>query len=336
MTPVMSHLSHGCRRICAYALLTVLGLGASAAALAAPDCARQPAAAPALARLTRVMATGRYVAYQPTQIRIIDGQASRADEAGITADLTVLRPHFDGLITYSVGNGADRVVDVAARLGFRAVILGVWNIDDEQELSLVRAAIARHPQLIVGLSLGNERILAGTTDMNQLAQRIQRLRSRLPALPLTSTEPFHLWLQPAAVAVLRNADFLLANVHPAFQPWFREADDFNAAKFVVNVTAQLAAVFCGPVLVKETGVPTAPADRGFTAKRQASFYQSLKNQLKPDERRAFAWFSAFDAAWRVNDSHPTAGPQPQEGSWGLDTEDRKPKLVIGQLSPLMR
>ena len=120
----MSHLSHGCRRICAYALLTVLGLGASAAALAAPDCARQPAAAPALARLTRVMATGRYVAYQPTQIRIIDGQASRADEAGITADLTVLRPHFDGLITYSVGNGADRVVDVAARLGFRAVILG--------------------------------------------------------------------------------------------------------------------------------------------------------------------------------------------------------------------
>ena len=336
MTHVMSYLSQGCRRISVWALLTVPGLCASAAVLAAPVCARQAAVAPQLARLTQVMASGRYVAYQPTQIRVINGVASRADVAGITADLTVLRPRFDGLITYSVGSGADRVVDVAARLGFRAVILGIWNIDDEQELSLARAAIARHPQLVVGLSLGNERVLAGTTDMKQLAQRLQRMRTRLPALPLTSTEPFHLWLQAAAVPVLRNADFLLANVHPAFQPWFQEADDLNAARFVVNVTAQLSAQFCGPVLIKETGVPTAPADMGFTAKRQASFYQSLKNQLTPDERRAFAWFSAFDAPWRVYDSHPTAGPQPQEGSWGLYTEDRQPKLVIGQLSPLMR
>jgi exo-beta-1,3-glucanase (GH17 family) len=332
----MSYLSQGCGRISLCALLTVLGLCTSAAVLAAPVCARPAAAAPQLARLTQVMASGRYVAYQPTQIRVINGLASRADESGIAADLTVLRPRFDGLITYSVGNGADRVVDVAARLGFRAVILGIWNIDDEQELSLAQAAITRHPRLVVGLSLGNERVLAGVTDMALLAQRLQRLRARLPGLPLTSTEPFHLWLQPAAVPVLRNADFLLANVHPAFQPWFREADDFNAAKFVVNVTAQLSAAFCGPVLVKETGVPTAPAAMGFTPQRQAGVYKSLKNQFIPDEHRAFAWFSAFDAPWRVNDSHPTAGPQPQEGSWGLYTEDRKPKLVISQLPLLGR
>ena len=305
-------------------------------AQAEPVCGRHTEAAPALARLTQVMATGRYVAYQPTQIRVINGVASRADEAGITADLAVLRPRFDGLITYGVGNGADRVVDVAARLGFRAVILGIWSIDDERELALARAAIARQSKLVVGLSLGNERVLAGTTDMAALAQRLQRLRVRLPGLPLTSTEPFHLWLQPPAEPVLRNADFLLANVHPAFQPWFREADDMNAARFVVNVTAQLAAVYCGPVLVKETGVPTAPAAMGFTPERQAGFYRSLQIQMPPDPQRAFAWFSAFDAAWRVQDSHPTAGPQPQEGSWGLYTEDRKPKLTAGQLPVLMR
>ena len=336
MTFVTSYLSHGRGRISVCALLTVLGLCTSAAVLAAPVCARPAAAAPQLARLTQVMASGRYVAYQPTQIRVLNGVASRADEAGIAADLTVLRPRFDGLITYSVGNGADRVVDVAARLGFRAVILGIWNIDDEQEISLAQAAIARHPQLVVGLSLGNERVLAGVTDMALLAQRLQRLRTRLPTLPVTSTEPFHLWLQPAALPVLRNVDFLLANVHPAFQPWFRQADDFNAARFVVNVTTQLAAAFCGPVLVKETGVPTAPAVMGFTPRRQAGFYRSLQNQLKPDEQRAFAWFSAFDAPWRVNDSHPTEGPQPQECSWGLYTEDRKAKLAAGQLAPLMR
>ena len=35
----------------------------------------------------------------------------------------------------------------------------------------------------------------------------------------------------------------------------------TGTQFVVDVAAQVAARHCGPVLVKETGVPTAPAER---------------------------------------------------------------------------
>lgn len=302
--------------------LLVSGLGH-----AAPECGRHELAAPALQRLSQAMAQGRFVAYQPTQIRIVDGVASRADLAGLEADLQALRGRFDGLITYGALNGADRVPDVAAKLGFRAVVLGIWDIADAREVAAALAAAERNPRLVLGLSLGNERVLAGKAAFEPLARDLERLRLRAPRLPLATTEPFHLFLQPAAAPLLRSADFLLVNAHPVFQPWFADASGEDAARFVVNVARDVAAQFCGPVLVKETGVPTAPAARGYTPARQAAFYRALRAQLPPTSRQAFAYFSAFDAAWRVNDSHPTAGPQPQEGSWGLFTEQRQPKAA---------
>lgn len=306
-----------------------------AAAQAAAACGSHDAARAALQRLQDAMVWGRFIAYQPTQIRIVDGRASRADRAGIRADLKVLRPRFDALITYGSANGADLVADVAAELGFRAVVLGIWGIDDEAEIGLALAAAARHPDVVVGLSLGNERVLAGETDFASLARRMVRLRERAPGLALTTTEPFHLLVQPQADPMRSEADFLLVNAHPVFQPWFAEADDRTAAQFVVNVTHDVAGQFCGPVLVKETGVPTAPASMGYTPARQASFYRALRAQFVPSAMQAFAYFSAFDAGWRVNDTHPTTGPQPQEGSWGLYEESRLPKPAARNV-PLLR
>jgi exo-beta-1,3-glucanase (GH17 family) len=316
-------------------VLALLGALTAPAGQAAPVCGRHDAAAPALQRLAAAMAQGRFVAYQPTQIRMIAGRASRADATGIRADLQALRPRFDSLITYGAGNGADQVVDVAAQLGYRAVILGIWSIDDEGEIALALAAAARRPALVVGLSLGNERVYARETDFPALSARIERLRRRAPQLALTTTEPFHLFDGNAAQPLLATADFLLVNVHPVFQPWFAGASDADAARFVVNVTNDLAARFCGPLLVKETGVPTAPPAMGYTRARQAGFYRALRTQFPPTARSAFAYFSAFDALWRVNDAHPSPGPQPQEGSWGLFDEARRPKPAALEL-PLLK
>ena len=325
-------LSAAYHRLLSAALLACLLVPGQAAAVA--SCAQRPAARPALSLLSAAMTQGRFVSYQPTQIQIHQGKATRADETGIAADLAVLRPRFDGLILYGVLDGADRVVDVAARLGFRAVILGVWNLDNARELDLALAAATRQPQLVVGLSLGNERVLAGATSMQALATRLQQARARAPQLLWTSTEPFHLYEQAAAQPLLAQMDFMLVNVHPAFQPWFRSASDADTARFVVNVVHDLSALYCGPVLVKETGVPTAPASMGFTAQRQAGFWRSLKIQFPPHRLRAFAFFSAFDAPWRVTDEHPTAGPQPQEGSWGLYDAQRSPKISARELAVL--
>lgn len=307
---------------------------AAATVRAAPACHR-PSSPASLETIRTVMATGRFIAYAPTQIKFYDGVPTPADEAGIEADLKVLRPYFDGIVTYSSVNGAEKVADVAARLGFRAVVAGIWNVDDAREVANALAAARRQPRIVAGLSVGNERIFAKERSAPSTASHIRALRAQAPNLALGTTEPFHIFLPPDAAPLLAEMDFMLANVHPVFQPWFGGANDANAAQFVVNVLGDLARGYCGPILVKETGVPTAPTNLGFTPQRQAGFFAELRRQLPPSRDRAFAYFSAFDAPWRVGDSHPgVTTPQPQEGSWGLWDERRQPKKAAQELPPL--
>jgi exo-beta-1,3-glucanase (GH17 family) len=276
-------------------------------------------------RLGDVMASGRFVAYNATSAQVVHGTPTHADPASIEADLRVLRPRFDGLITYAAANGNDAIADIAAALGFRAVVVGVWDPRNADEIDRALAAAARNPTQVVGLSLGNERVFAKEIAFDALAAILGRVRSRAPQLALATTEPFHLLLQGAARPALAQSDFVLANVHPVFEAWFRDAPDRAGAEFVVNVVDLLAAQACGPVLVKETGVPTAPADLGFTPARQASFFAALRERFPPDRQRAFAYFSAFDAPWRVDDVSPVPGVHPEEAHWGLYDAQRRPK-----------
>ena len=88
-------------------------------------------------------------------------------------------------------------------------------------------------------------------------------------------------LATRALPLAAQSDFLLVNVHPVFQPRFRTATDPTAAQFVVNVADQLAQLYCGPILIKETGVPTAPASAGYSEARQASFIRSCARACGP-------------------------------------------------------
>ena len=185
----------------------------------------QPGARPpALARLREALAHGRFVAYQPT---CADGrQRSRqptATPAGIRADLQVLRPRFDALITYDAVHGAQQIAPMAASLKFRALIIGVWNPFDAGELDAALAAARRYPQLVVGISLGNEMLFSQRADPEALARQLRALRSARAAgaaddhasRSTCSCRP------ETAAPLLAQLDFLLANVHPVFQPWFR-------------------------------------------------------------------------------------------------------------------
>src|SRR3974390_758251 len=160
--------------------------------------------------LKNVMASGRFVAYQPTALKAIDGKLTQADDASIRADLEALRPWFDGLITYGARNGNERVPDIAKSLGYRAVILGVWDISDEAEIANALAAWKRDRAIIAGLSLGNEIVFGKRGTWDDLLAHLKALREQAPGLPLTISEPFAQYLDhPESLAVLRATDFML-------------------------------------------------------------------------------------------------------------------------------
>jgi exo-beta-1,3-glucanase (GH17 family) len=324
MIPLRTALSGA---LLAAALFTATGVAAATAL----NCPKSPAAPAAMTRLREAMAQGRFIAYQPTSLKVVNAQVTPADPAGIRADLTVLRERFDGLITYDAVHGAEQIAPIAAALKFRALIIGVWNPADDAQVEAALAAARRFPDLVVGISLGNETLFAHRTDFAGL---IARARARAPGTAFTTTEPFHIYYDPAAAPLLAQLDFLLVNVHPIFQPWFKDAPDSKAAQFVVNVLARLAPLACGPLLVKETGVPTAPAQAGFSQARQASFYRELRQQLPPAPGRAFAYFSAFDLPWRAYDGGPVPGVHPEEAHYGLYDAERRPKPAARELPKL--
>lgn len=303
-------------------------------AAAQPVCERGAAGEAARTRLARVMAQGRFVTYEPTSLQVVDGRTHDADPQSIRADLEVLRPRFDALVTYDAIHGAQAIPAIAAALKFRALVIGVWDPADPAQLDAALGAARAFPQLVVGLSLGNESIFARRTSFARLAAAMAAVHARAPALALSSTEPFHLYEEPEAAPLLGVMDFLLVNVHPIFQPWFRGATDATSAQFVVNVVSDLAQRFCGPILVKETGVPSAPAT--YTPERQAAFYAELRQRLPASSARAFAYFSAFDAPWRAYDAGPVAGAATgsEEAHWGLYDEERRPKPAALALPPL--
>ena len=321
-------------RIALLLLLALAALASTGTAGAQAQCARTPAAAATLERLRDALAHGRFIAYEPTSLVVVDGHPSSATPAAIRADLAVLRPHFDSLVTYDAIHGAQEIAPIAAALKFRALIVGIWNPFDPQELEAALGVARRFPQLVVGLSLGNEMIFSHRSDPQHLAALVQRVRGQAPQLPLSTSEPFHIYETEGAAPLLASLDFLLVNVHPVFQPWFKSATDQTAAQFVANVTGQLAGRYCGALLVKETGVPTGPPGEGFSSARQASFYAQLRRVLPPDRQRAFAYFAAFDAPWRAQDATGVPGPHPSEAYWGLFDSQRRPKPVIDQLPPL--
>ena len=321
----------------------LLGLLSPALAIAAPTpaapearsaCHVSQASAPELARLREALSTGRFVAYQPTSLQVVNGQVGRAEAASIRADLTALRPKFDSLITYDSVHGAEGIPAIASQLKFRALIIGVWNPLESSGLDAALSAAHEYPQLVIGVSLGNELIFGHRAAAKQLAALAAQLHTRSPHLLLSVSEPFHIYGEPGAAALLGQLDVLLPNVHPVFQPWFHGASAATSAQFVVNVVSELGARFCGPILVKETGVPTAPANSGFSETGQAAFYQALRQRFPATGARAFAYFSAFDAPWRAQDVTPVGPARPEEAHWGLYDAARRPKPAARELPAL--
>ncbi len=83
--------------------------------------------------------------------------------ASLRADLEALRPAFDGLILYGYPEGnTPRTLELAKRLGYRAVLLGVWEMKSAAELDGVATLCDLYKEdlhkeeLALGVIVGNE------------------------------------------------------------------------------------------------------------------------------------------------------------------------------------
>ena len=302
------------------------------ALLALLTCAR-PAESP-VERVRRALANVVFVAYTPRGFDP-DAGAGVVSARAIRADLELLRGHFDGLVTYSSAHGLAALPAVARELGFHAVVLGVWDPASDDELGLAIAAARAEPEIVIALALGNEGLFFARYDAAALARAFARARRDAPGVAVTTTEPFSSYLEPERARALPAQDFLLPVAHPIDQPWFGKAPAATALDFVVSVVRELETRTGLPVLVKETGVPSGPADQGFSESGQASFWSALAAKLPSTRAHAITRFEAFDAPWKTASvAAQTGDVRPTEAHWGFFRADGSAKPVVAALAGL--
>jgi exo-beta-1,3-glucanase (GH17 family) len=262
---------------------------------------------------TELMQRLRWVAYSPTEYNPHAAPVQRPSDESIRADLMVLRPYFDGLVTYGCTNGLERVPAIARELGFEGFIQGVWDPKRETELANVRQLAAKG--LLDAVCCGNEG-LDTRYDWAVLDSVMTRLRQETK-LPVTTTEQIEDYGDDR---LIRMVDWVFPNAHPV---WHRQLDIDEAVAWLRTQLRSLAASASGkPILVKETGWPSA-GGTAFTPDAQREFWLEASRAAR-ELKVPLVMFEAFEVPWKTEDfDGGDVGAH-----WGLFDSERRPKPVV--------
>ncbi|MBA3007093.1 MAG: hypothetical protein KJ900_16935 [Proteobacteria bacterium] len=297
----------------------------------------QSAAAPPLPILIQQT---RFIAYTPRSFSIGGGKIRAATAAGIREDLTLLRPFFNGVITYSTTSGLDAVPRIAHELGFRAVILGIWDPSSETEIDNVIHAAQKHPALIVAIIVGNEGLYTRRYLPQDVDKAMQRIKKECPEMAVTTSEPFFLYFEKEYTNFFNSHDLLMPNIHPVFEKWFTASNPTQGVDMVIEMAEKFKTTYnTKPLLIKETGMPGTPQighnDKGFSMERQRLFWSDILKRFPFSPNQSLACFEAFDAPWKPAEMAATLpGDHSSEAFWGFFTKDGKAKQVLDALPRL--
>lgn len=241
-----------------------------------------------------------WVAYAPTNFDPNQGVFPSQDS--LRQDLLVLKQAgFTGLVTY----GADQpIAQVAEEVGFKGMLLGVWEPKSVEEMRQAQAAA--QSDLVIGYVVGNEG-LGVHYDYATLEAAMDQLR-RATGKPVATTEQ----IEDYADARLRDlGDWLFPNVHPY---WHGYTEPVSAVNWTVKQFEALERETQKPIMFKEVGLPTGGDDQMSEA-NQVAYYRLLN-----DTPVVYVRFEAFDQPWK--------NWAPVEPYWGLFHSDRSPKQVV--------
>lgn len=269
----------------------------------------------------------RFIGYCPSEFDPRPDQRKVPSSKSISEDLKALRPRFDGLVLYASGPPAEKILEVASRLRFKGVVLGVWDVKSEKELGDCVRLAGKFPRLVKAVCLGNEGLTFNRYALDELEGAFRTMRKRLPGVPLSTTEPIS---EYGNRRLHQLVDLHMPNIHPFFSLG-KEADIGKAADWTLERAEALLKTSGKCVLIKECGWPSAGAD-GCTPERQMQYWRTFLARFAARERPRITWagFEAFDLAFKAAESG-----LPFEEHWGFwTTGDRRPKPVVEAFTKL--
>ncbi len=258
------------------------------------------------------------LSYTPPTTDWTDRDAA-ADVARIDRDLARLATLTHSIRTYSTTGGMAAVPSLAAKHGL-AVTLGVWigrdRARNEREIGAALRAAKTHSN-IRGLVVGNESLLREDVSAAALIGHLQAVRTQ-SRLPLTTAEPWHIWLQYPALA--NAVDYISVHILPYWEGLPSE----QAVAYATAIHDRLQGAFPNKkIVIAEFGWPSGGYNR--RAARPGPLQQAdvIRRFVAEAEHRRIDYnlIEAFDQPWKTAEGR--VGPH-----WGLLTVDGEQKFQL--------
>ncbi|TAL00273.1 MAG: hypothetical protein EPO08_14235 [Rhodospirillaceae bacterium] len=251
-------------------------------------------------------------------------------EARIRADLQLLATVTRRIRTYSVGNGMDRVPEIARPLGMK-VSLGIWlgpdKAENSKEIAKALTVIAANADVIDRVFVGSETLQRKDLPLKDIIASLRRVRHAVRGrnIEVTTGEIWSVWLANPSLG--QECDVIGVHIHPYW-------DGYSVGEAVNGVIARLEQIqqeFPGKrVIIAETGWPSVGAVRGAAAPSPAGQAYFTSAFLDEARTRQLDYYivEAFDQPWKV-------GGEGEVGTgWGLFDVKTRSKLNLAGISPL--
>src|SRR6195952_2595721 len=254
-----------------------------------------------------------YTPFEPGHVVI-----EAVDSEKVRADLKRFSTLTRAVRLYSSSEGSELVPPIAAEFGMK-VTLGAWiNKDSDRNDREIEAAIslAKRNNNVNGIVVGNETILTGLQKVDELIEKIKRVKKSVN-VPVTTGDVWNTWRDNPDLA--SNVDFIAAHV----LPYWENFTDKQAVDQAVDRYQLLRNQFPGKrIVIAEFGWPSAGynlanADPG--PFEQASV---LRNFVTRAEAMGMEYniVEAVDQPWKFFEGG--VGPY-----WGILDASREPKFA---------
>ncbi|WP_316206194.1 MULTISPECIES: glycosyltransferase [unclassified Bradyrhizobium] len=240
----------------------------------------------------------------------------------IREDMKKLATMTRAIRLYTSTGGVEVVPPLAAEAGLK-VMLGVWiDKDADRNEREIQSAInlARHNSNVIGIVVGNETILTATQKVDELIEKIKRVKKSVN-VPVTTGDVWNTWRDNPELA--SNVDFIAAHVLPY---WEFFTDD-QAVDQAVDRYQLLKKQFPGKrIMIAEFGWPSQGYNRSGDNRGPAApgpFRQAkvLRNFLAQASAIGMEYniVEAIDQPWKYFEGG--VGPY-----WGVLNAAREPKF----------
>lgn len=249
---------------------------------------------------------------------------SYATPEQIRQDLETLVGRSEGVRTYSTTEGAiGQLPEMAAKLGLK-VTLGAWlgrdpAINDKEIDALIKSA-NDYPEAIQRVIVGNEVMLRGDLNEEQLIAAIRRVKAAIRQ-PVSTADVWAFYLKHPNV--VRELDYLTIHILPFWEDEPVPIDDIEA--HTVHIVERMRVIFPGkPILIGETGWPSIGRDRGpavVNVVNEARFVRQMAN-IAAKHGFDYNIVEAFDQPWK------SALENSVGAAWGILDAERRPKFAM--------